>query len=395
VKLGQDPELEQLRERVRAFIATHEHGTRSRTGVRAPEPEEMPALRAWAAALHAENLLGVYWPREWGGLRDPHPLHEAVVRDELAVAGAPLPVGAGSLAASAVIEFGTQEQKQRYLPAIRSAEHVWCQLFSEPDAGSDLASLRTRAVRQGDDFVVDGQKVWTTNGQHADMGYLLARTNPDAPKHRGITAFAVDMRAPGVTVRPLREITGTSDFNEVFLDGVRIPADHVIGDVDDGWRVASASLVHERSGVSGGVVLGRALGQMLQVARATKRGGVPAIENHAIRSDLGRFAAETQVSALLSAYVESRALHGSGDAADAPASKIFFSEVNLAIAEYGMALQGPDGVRVEGDPDAVDGGWWQDAFLYARAYTIAGGANEVLRNLIAERALGLPREPRP
>jgi alkylation response protein AidB-like acyl-CoA dehydrogenase len=395
VRLGQDPELEQLRERVRAFLARHEHATRSRTGVRAPEPEELPALREWAAALHAEGLLGVYWPVEWGGLPDPHPLHEAVVRYELAVAGAPLPVGAGALAAGAIIEFGTPEQRQRYLPAIRSAEHVWCQLFSEPGAGSDLASLRTRAVREGDVFVVDGQKVWTTNGQHADVGYLLARTNPDAPKHRGITAFALDMRTPGVTVRPLREITGTSDFNEVFLDGVRIPAVNVIGEVDDGWRVASASLARERAGVSGGVVLERALGQMLQIARGTRRNGAPAIENHAVRQDLGRFAAETQVNALLSAYVESRALHGSGDAADAPVSKIFFSEVNLAMAEYGMALQGTDGLRVEGDPDAVAGGWWQDAFLYARAYTIAGGANEVLRNLIAERALGLPREPRP
>jgi alkylation response protein AidB-like acyl-CoA dehydrogenase len=395
VRLGQDPELEQLRERVRAFVATHEHGTRSRTGVRAPEPDELPALREWAAALHAEGLLGVYWPVEWGGQPDPHPLHEAVVRDELAVAGAPLPVGAGSLAASALIEYGTPEQKRRYLPAIRSAEHIWCQLFSEPGAGSDLASLRTRAVRDGDVFVIDGQKVWTTNGQHADVGYLLARTDPDVPKHRGITAFALDMRAPGVTVRPLREITGTSDFNEVFFDGVRIPAGNVIGEVDDGWRVASASLVHERSGVSGGVVLGRALGQMLRIARGTQRVGAPAIENHAVRQDLGRFVAETQVSTLLTAYVESRALHGSGDAADAPISKIFFSEVNLAMAEYGMALQGADGVRVEGDPDAVAGGWWQDAFLYARAYTIAGGANEVLRNLIAERALGLPREPRP
>ena len=395
MELGQDPELEQLRERVRAFITTHEHGTRSRTGVRAPEPEEMPALREWAAALYAEGLLGVYWPAEWGGLRHPHPLHEAVVRDELAVAGAPQPVGAGALAAAAIIEFGTQEQKQRYLPAIRSAAHVWCQLFSEPGAGSDLASLRTRAVLQGDEFVVDGQKVWTTNGQHADMGYLLARTSPDAPRHRGITAFALDMHAPGVTVRPLREITGTSDFNEVFLDGVRIPADRVIGDADDGWRVATASLVHERSGTAGGVVLGRALDQMLRIARRTRHDGVPVIENQAVRQDLGRFAAETQVSALLSAYADSRALHGSGDAADAPASKIFFSEVNLAMAEYGVGLQGTDGVRAEGDPGAVDGGWWQDAFLYARAYTIAGGANEVLRNLIAERALGLPREPRP
>lgn len=394
MRLGQDPELEELRVRVRSFLATHEYGTRNRTGVRAPELEELPALRQWARELYAENFIGVYWPVEWGGLPNAHPLHEALVRDELALGGAPVPVGAGALAAGALIEYGSDQQKQQYLPMIRTAEHVWCQLFSEPEAGSDLASLRTKARREGDEFVIDGQKVWTTNGQHADMGYLLARTDPDAPKHAGITAFVLDMRTPGVNVRPLREITGTSDFNEVFLDAVRVPASCVIGAVNDGWRVATASLVHERSGVGGGVALLQALNDMVGIARAVDRAGVPALENHEVRQNLGKFVADTQVNSLLAAHVESRALHGSGDAADAPVSKIFFSEVNLAMAEYGMALQGPQGTRVEGDESVLAGGWWQDAFLYARAYTIAGGANEVLRNLIAERALGMPREPK-
>jgi alkylation response protein AidB-like acyl-CoA dehydrogenase len=395
VKLGQDPEVEELRNRLRAFLAQHPHGVRGRTGVRAPEPEELPALRAWAALLYEQGFMGVYWPAEWGGSPDAHPLHEAVVRDELALVNAPVPVGAGALAAGALIEFGSDEQKKEYLPRIRAAEHIWCQLFSEPGAGSDLASLRTRARREGDYFVVDGQKVWTTNGQHADMGYLLARTDPDAAKHAGITAFALDMRTAGVDVRPLREITGTSDFNEVFLDSVRIPVENVIGEINNGWRVATASLVHERSGVGGGVALLQALNDLRDVATQVERAGVPAIENHEVRQTLGRFVAETQVNALLAAQVESRALHGTGDSADAPVSKIFFSEINLAMAEYGTVLQGADGLRVEGDSRALAEGWWQDAFLYARAYTIAGGANEVLRNLIAERALGMPRDPKP
>ena len=360
-------------------------------GVRAPEPDEIPRLRQWTAALHKAQLLGVFWPVEYGGLADAHPLHEAVVHEELAHAGAPAPVGGGQLAAAAIIECGTTAQKDYFLPRIRSGEHIWCQLFSEPGAGSDLASLRTRARLEGDGFVIDGQKVWTTNGQYADWGYLLARTDPDAPKHRGITAFALDMRTDGIDVRPLREITGTTDFNEVFLDGVAVPADNVIGTVDGGWAVTTASLAHERSGVGGGVTLFRAVDDLLGLARELDVDGVRAIDRHDVRQALGGFVADSQVSALLSAFGESRALHGSGDVGDAPLSKIMFSEVNLSLAEYGMELQGADGVRVEGDPHVQADGWWQDAFLYARAYTIAGGTNEVLRNIVAERSLGLPK----
>lgn len=394
MRLGHDPEVDELRQRVRAFIAECAPAIRVRTGVRAPEPDEIPALRAWTAQLYGNGLLGVHWPVEHGGSAGAHPLHESVVVDELARAEAPGPVGAGGLAAGALIAFGSDEQRHRLLPRIRSGQDIWCQLFSEPGAGSDLASLRTRARRDGDRWVVDGQKVWTTNGHHADMGYLLARTDPGVPKHAGITAFAVDMRLPGITVRPLREITGTSDFNEVFLDGVALPDDAVIGAVGDGWRVATTSLVHERSAVGGGTDVARMLADLVGLATRLEVGGVPAIEHRDVRQEIGRLAAAAHVNGVLGSHVESRALHGSGDAADAPVAKIFFSELNLAMAEYGMDLQGADGVLTEGDPAAWSDGWWQDAFLYARAYTIAGGANEVLRNLIAERALGLPRDPK-
>src|SRR5690606_25594568 len=204
---------------------------------------------------------------EYGGRPDAHPLEPFIVVEEITRARTWQPIGAAALASAALIDFGTEEQKARFLPRIRSCEDVWCQLFSEPGAGSDLASLQTRARREGDEFVVDGQKVWTTNGQHADMGYLLARNDPDAPKHKGITAFALDMRTPGVQVRPLREITGTTDFNEVFLDGVRIPAANVIGQAGEGWRVAMSSLGRERSGVAAhGVELFAVLDDMLEIA---------------------------------------------------------------------------------------------------------------------------------
>jgi alkylation response protein AidB-like acyl-CoA dehydrogenase len=396
--LDQDPELEDLRHRVQELVDEHRVGGfatagRRRAGVRAPEADQIPQLRRWTAALYSADLIGVSWPPEYGGLENPHPLHEATVYRELVRLNAPLPIGAGQLAARALLDFGRPEQKEFFLPRMRAGEHIWCQLFSEPDAGSDLASLKTRAREAADGFVVSGQKVWTTNGQHADWGYLLARTDPDAPKHRGITAFAVDMRSAGVTVQPLREITGTSDFNEVFFDEVLVPEDNVIGDVGNGWLIANTSLAHERSGAGGGLALFRALDDLVDLAREISLDGAPAIEAADVRQSLGRFAAETQVNSLLSSYGESRALSGSGDLADAALSKIFFSELNLAISEYGMQLQGADGLRIDGDARALADGWWQDAFLYARAYTIAGGSNEVLRNVIADRALGLPREP--
>ncbi len=389
--LGQDAELDVLRKRVRELAARHAPPRHGRTGVRAPEPEQIPALRKWTGMLFAENLLGVHWPVAYGGLDNPHPLHESVVTDELIRAGAAGPVGGGLLAAAAIISSGSTEQKDYFLPRIRSGEDIWCQLFSEPEAGSDLAGLRTKARLDGDSYVVDGQKVWTTNGQHADWGYLLARTDPDAPKHAGITAFALDMNAPGVTVRPLREITGTSDFNEVFLDGVRIPADRVIGEVNHGWAVTTASLAHERSSAGSGASLFGALDRLGRLATEVTRNGCRAIDRDDVRQAIGGFVADVQVNSLVSAFGDSRALHGSGDVADAPVSKILFSEINLALHEYGMQLQGHDGVRVEGDPLVRDDGWWQDAFLYGRAFTIAGGTNEVLRNVIAERALQLPR----
>jgi alkylation response protein AidB-like acyl-CoA dehydrogenase len=390
--LGEDSELDELRRRTRGLISSAAPRLSAhRSGVRAPEDSEMPALRRWTALLYAENLMGVFWPAEFGGLPDPHPMHEVVVSEELARAGVRGPIGAGVLAANAIIQCGSQVQKQRFLPRIRAADDIWCQLFSEPDAGSDLASLRTRARRDGDHYVVSGQKVWTTNGQHADWGYLLARTNPEASKHAGITAFALDMRSPGVSVRPLREITGTSDFNEVFFDEVQIPAGNIIGSEDGGWSVTMASLAEERSQAGGGHALRAALDDLVAMARTTRVDGAPAIERHDVRQRIGGLVADVEVNALVSAFGQSRKLHGTGDTADAPISKILFSEVNLALHEYGMSLQGHDGIRAEHDPKAVDDGWWQDAFLYARAYTIAGGTSEVLRNVIAERALGLPR----
>src|SRR5829696_5024840 len=394
MRLESTPELEAFRREVRAFVAEHAPGVKTHTGVRAPDPELMPAIRAWTAALFGAGYLGINWPAEFGGRPDAHPLESFIVAEEIARARTWAPIGAASLAAAAMIDFGTPEQQKYFLPRIRSCEDVWCQLFSEPGAGSDLASLQTRAVRDGDDYVVDGQKVWTTNGQHADVGYLLARTNPTAPKHRGITAFALDMRSPGVDVRPLREITGTTDFNEVFLDSVRIPAANVIGDLDNGWRVANSSLAHERSGVAAyGVEMFQMLDDLLELGDRPAPGGTAPLDDSAVRQTVGELATRVHVNAAVVSLIQSRMLSGSETPADAPLAKIFFSEINHDLAVAGMGLQGTDGLLTEEDPASIAEGWWQDAYLYARAYTIAGGSNEVLRNVVAERALGLPRDP--
>jgi alkylation response protein AidB-like acyl-CoA dehydrogenase len=393
MQLESTPELEAFRKKVRTFVAEHAPGVKTHAGVRAPEPALMPAIRAWTAKLYEAGFLGITWPAEYGGRPDAHPLEPFIVAEEIARARTWPPVGAASLASAAVIEFGTDEQRARFLPRIRTGDDLWCQLFSEPDAGSDLAALQTRAREEGDVFVVDGQKVWTTNGQHADMGYVLARTSAEAPKHKGITAFALDMRSPGVDVRPLREITGTTDFNEVFLDGVRIPAANVIGRVNDGWRVAMSSLGHERSGVAArGVELFTMLDDLLRLAEDTSVGDRPALADSATRQVIGELATRAHVNATMVALAQSRMLHHTERPADAPLGKIFFSELNHDLAAFGVRLQGADGLLTEDDPDAVAGGWWQDAHLYSRAYTIAGGANEILRTQVAERGLGLPRE---
>ncbi|MFG3025360.1 acyl-CoA dehydrogenase family protein [Streptomyces sp. NPDC048254] len=395
MRLESTPELEVFRRKVRAFVTEHAPGVKAHSGVRAPEPELMPAIREWTARLYEAGLLGIDWPVEYGGRPDAHPLEPSVVAEEIARARTWPPVGAASLASAALIEFGTDGQRARFLPRIRRCADVWCQLFSEPEAGSDLAALRTRARLEGEGekavFVVDGQKVWTTNGQHADMGYLLARTDADAPKHKGITAFALDMRSPGVDVRPLREITGTTDFNEVFLDAVRIPAANVIGRVNDGWRVAMSSLGRERSGVAArGAELAAVLDDLVRLAERTP----VTLDDSATRQTLGELAARVHVNAAMIGLAQSRMLHGTEQPADALLGKIFFSELNHDLADFGLRLQGTDGLLTEEDPGATADGWWQDAHLYSRAYTIAGGANEVLRTQIAERGLGLPRESR-
>ena len=391
---GVGPELEEFRLEVREFVAANAPAIPYRAGTRSAEnADELALLKAWAGALFAAGYVGGYWPVEFGGRGAEHS-HErdVVVAEEIARARAPQLPPASTLVAAALIDFGTDAQRSRFLPAIRSGEAVFCQLFSEPSSGSDLASLRTKAVSAGDGgFVVNGQKVWTTNGHWADYGYLLARTDPNAPKHKGISAFLVDMKTPGIDVRPLREMTGTADFNEVFFDDVKLPPAALIGAVNQGWRIANASLAHERSNVATNAVRSsQAVAALVDLAKNVTLNGRPAIEDSYVQDNLGKLMASVDaLSALIYANI-SRWSRGTERVQDAPMAKLMFSELGVDIARFALELSGERGALVSGQ-EAVDEGRWQDEFLYARAYTIAGGSSEIMRNIIAERGLQMPR----
>ncbi|MET7769456.1 acyl-CoA dehydrogenase family protein [Nocardia sp. NPDC005366] len=392
---GMSPELERFRLEVRAFVEANAPKIAPKAGVRTAENRaEHTLITEWIGKLFAAGYMGGGWPQRYGGQGSAYSAErDVVVGEEIARARAPHFAGAGGLVSHALIDFGTEEQRQRYLPGIRSGKDTWCQLFSEPSSGSDLASLRTKAVRnEGGGFLVSGQKVWTTNGQWAEYGYLLARTDPDAPKHKGISALIVDMTLPGVDVRPLREMTGTSDFNEVFLDNVELPADALIGELHAGWVIANSSLAHERTSVATSVVLLRQnVDALADLARRVDRGGRPAIEDGAVQETLGKLDAEVAaLSALVYANI-SRWSRGTERVQDAPMAKLMFSELGVQISRFALELSGEAGILVEGDIGAVDHGRWQDEFLYARGYTIAGGSSEIMRNIIAERGLKMPR----
>jgi alkylation response protein AidB-like acyl-CoA dehydrogenase len=393
MEYGVGPELEEFRVQVRAFIAEYAPPIAPRAGVRSAEDQhEEDLLNGWAAALFAAGYAGADWPVEYGGREGFTPEHSIVVAEELARAGVPGIASGNSLGSRALIDYGSNEQRARHLPAIRAGREKWCQLFSEPGAGSDLASLRTKATLTGDTYRVTGQKVWTTDGHWAQFGYLLARTDPEAPRHKGISAFILDMSTAGVSVRPLRELTGTSDFNEVFLDEVEIPAANMIGGPGQGWAIANATLAYERTAVGAMTVkLRLALASLTDLARRIDLDGRPALDSDRVRDRIGEFTAQVEALSALTAANLTRWARGTERMHDAAMVKLMYSELNLAIATFAVELAGEQGVLVEGDPQVVDGGRWQDEWLYARAFTIAGGSSEIMRNLIAERGLGLPR----
>ena len=349
----------------------------------------------WHKKLYAAGFVGIAWPKEYGG-RGATLLEQVVYNEEMAKARAPGPANGLGIgwAGPTIMAYGSEEQKKRFLPKILSAEEHWCQGFSEPEAGSDLANVQTRAVDAGDHYVVNGQKVWTTGGHYSDWAILLVRTDPNAPKHRGLTYLLLDMHSPGVTVRPLRQITGHAEFNEVFLDSVKIPKSLQIGETNRGWHIAVGTLAFERSALATTVQRENTFQDLIKVARQVKRHGKPVIEDPLVRQRLAQFHIDIQVLKYTGLRSLTGQLRGDRPGPETLVVNLFGTELNLRMQEFAMEIQGPYSRLMRGSDYAIDNGSWQFSFLSARGTAIASGTLEIKRNVIAERGLGLPRSNR-
>jgi alkylation response protein AidB-like acyl-CoA dehydrogenase len=382
VDLTLSPAEEAFRDEVRAWLAANNPG-------REPSGDEggFEFRRAWQRKLNDAGWAGVSWPAEYGG-RGATLIEQAIFNEETVRSRTPSMANVLGIAMGGptVIAHGTEEQRQRYLRPILSADEIWCQGFSEPESGSDLASLKTRAVRDGDDWVVTGQKVWTTLAHVAKWCMLVARTDPDAPKHKGLTYFLMDMEQDAVGVRPLVQITGEAEFNELFIEEARIPHENIVGGEGNGWAVAITTLMHERATLAFGlqVAVQIALGELTEEAR-TARGsnGRVASEDPVIRQRLAQLLIESEVLRLNAYRGLSATMKTGVPGPEGSLGKWHWSEVNQSLTELAMDIAGPRAMLSDGDRTY--------RFLRARANSIEGGTTEILKNIVAERVLGLPR----
>jgi alkylation response protein AidB-like acyl-CoA dehydrogenase len=385
VDFSYPPEVEQFRKEVRTWLSanlTDEVKAADRN--RGRDPDAFDTLRAWDATVADAGWGAVSWPQEFGG-RGATVLEQLVYAEETTRARAPMPlnvIGMNNIA-PAIMHYGTDEQKRALLPRMVRADDIWCQGMSEPEAGSDLASLRTRAVRDGDDFVVNGQKIWTSLGHRADWCQLYVRTDPDAPKHKGISCLIVDMRLPGIEARPLVTLNGAADFAEVFFNDVRIPADALLGPLNAGWQVATTTLSHERAGAA------RLYAQMqvqlsdlvADMARHTVD-GKPALEDSSTLRRLGDVALRIKYLELLCKRSISAMLNGGDALGSASLAKSVWAELGQELAELAYDVLGPGETSQR----------WVDRRLSSRSLTIAGGTTQINKGITATRVLGLPRK---
>jgi alkylation response protein AidB-like acyl-CoA dehydrogenase len=351
-------------------------------------------LRKWQRSLFDAGWAGISWPKQYGG-RGASLMQQVIFWQEMARAGAPPlanVLGLG-LIGPTIIAFGTDEQKKRFLEKILSAEEIWCQGFSEPNAGSDLAGLQTEARLDGDCYVVNGQKVWTSYGWAADWCELVVRTDPSAPKHKGLTVLLLDMKSPGVEIRPLRQMTGETEFNEIFFRDVRVPVNNVVGKINDGWSVAIGTLMHERGTFGAGlqILYKRNMDRLIELARTTKRNGRPAAEDPIFRQKLAQCYAEIEIMRLNQMRAFSRINATGVPGPEGSIQKIFWSELNQRFQQIAQELLGPFGQLDGKDEKAVDHGIWSYGYLRSRGNTIEAGTSEIQRNIIGHFVLGLPR----
>ncbi len=354
------------------------------------DDEDWKRRVAWYQKLHRAGWVGIDWPKEYGG-RGATILQTIVYHQELARAKAPLPfIGQGpTLVGPTLMRWGNEDQRKTHLQKILAAEEIWCQGYSEPNSGSDLASLQTKAVEDGDYFVVNGQKIWTSTAQHADWIFLLVRTDSEAPKHKGISYLLVDMKSPGITVRPLVQMTGAKGFNEVFFDDVRVPKKNLVGEKNQGWQVAITTLMFERRGAGA-----PGTGQIRELARLAKqinRGNKTAWDDSSVRQKIAEFYSEGEALKYTGFRQLTRRLKGLPPGPEGSMMKLVSTELSLKVSLFAMELLGPYSQMEPNGPFAVDGGKWLFRMLAVRGGTIAAGTNQIQHNIIGERVLGLPK----
>ncbi len=345
--------------------------------------------REWERALFEAGLAAIAWPKEYGG-RGATLMQQALFTEEYVKAKAPDRInrlGLGLLGPTLMV-YGTEEQKQQHLPRILRCDEIWCQGFSEPNAGSDLASLRTRAEIDGDDFVVNGQKIWTSLGRFGDWIFTLCRTDPSAPKHKGISFILIDMHSPGVEVRPLVQIDNSARFAEVFFTDVRVPRSNLVGNLNDGWKVAMTTLGFERgTGLGSPAAFNRMFGDLVELTRRERRDDDPDVRRRVAQSYI-----ETRMFQLNNQRTLSKLAKGAQVGSEASLNKLYWSEMETRMLETALDVLGPRAELAEGSPDAEHDGEVFGDYLYARASMIYAGTNEIQKNIIAQRVLGLPRE---
>ena len=350
--------------------------------------EKVRFARWWQGRLHAGGWAGLHWPTEYGG-RGATPIEQFLFAEEYTRVGAPpmIDIGVGpGLVGPTLIHHGTEAQKHRFLPKILTGEEIWCQGFSEPNAGSDLAACRTRAELRGDFFHVTGQKIWTSYARFADWCILVTRTDFQAPKHKGLTFLLVDMKTPGITIRPLVEMTGVAWFNEVFFDDVRVPRENMVGALNQGWQIAITTLAHERSGSAPHARIAGDLRDVMALARRTGAAG-----DRRWRQRLAQSFIETEIVRLLAYKQVTEMMRQGQPGPEGSYLKLVWSETDQRLKDLAIELQGPYGALARGAAPALDAGRWEYEYLWARAASIYAGTSEVQRNVISQRVLGLPR----
>jgi alkylation response protein AidB-like acyl-CoA dehydrogenase len=389
------PDQQAFRERVRSWLEANVPAEWTSLGsTEVPRADAYELIRRWQRRLFEGGFIGLTWPRQYGGQGLTF-VEEMILHEELALQKAPpiLNILGVGMAGPTIIAYGTEEQKQRYPAKILSCEEIWCQGYSEPNAGSDLAALQTRAVKDGDHWVVNGQKVWTSLAHVADWMMLLARTDPDAPRHKGLTYFLLDMHAQGVTVKPLKQLTGDAEFNEVFFDNVRVPERHVLGEVGNGWAVGLTTLMYERLALGFGlqVRLRIALESLVEMGRRVEKTGRAVTRDPLLRQKLAQLWIDTEALKYTGARAITKLLRGELPGPEASAGKMGWVETHQRLQELAMEIEGPYSQLMRGSDRAIDGGVWQYGFLRSRANSIEGGTTEIQKNIIGERVLGLPK----